>query len=226
LGARSAATLNDGTLYAGELQKVFAGHFIQLGGSVTHQLTFRQGITSFSRVLGTIAQDSPDLLYFPVFMPDGQYIIEQAKDTPGLENTRLMGADGLYTPDLVYGAGSAVNGFMVSSAVLESPQYDEFLDKYVAKFDSYPMNIFHAHAYDAFNIIKAAIEKVAVVLADGSVYIPRQALRDAIATTENFPGVTGVLTCNSYGECANPVIGIYEFKGGQYPPDLIWKQGE
>ena len=48
------------------------------------------GQTDMSSVLADIATGSPELIYFPIFMPEGAFIIDQAKTTPGLENTKLM----------------------------------------------------------------------------------------------------------------------------------------
>jgi len=100
--------------------------------------------------------------------------------------------------------------------------YNAFVAKYEAKFGSKPISIFHAHAYDAFNIIAAALEKVAVKNTDNSLVIGRQALRDAVAATKDFKGLTGILTCTPTGDCANPTIGVYEYHKGAYPPELIW----
>jgi branched-chain amino acid transport system substrate-binding protein len=222
LGVRKAATIHDGSLYADKLQGVFADEFTKLGGTVTLQTSVTIGQTDMSSVLASIASGSPELIYFPIFLPEGAFLIDQAKTTPGLENTKLMGADGLYSPDVMNSAGAAVEGFMVSSPLVQGPAYDAFVAKYVAKFGEQPINIFHAHAYDAFNIVVAAIEKVAVVESDGTIYIPRQGLRDAMAATKDFQGLTGVLTCNVDGDCANPIIGVYEYHAGQYPPTLIW----
>jgi len=72
------------------------------------------------------------------------------------------------------------------------------------------LSIFHAHAYDAANIIFAAIEKVAVVDADGTVHIGRLALREAIYATKNFQGITGNLSCSTSGDCGAPVIAVYQ----------------
>jgi branched-chain amino acid transport system substrate-binding protein len=88
--------------------------------------------------------------------------------------------------------------------------YLTFVDKYVAKYGTKPLSIFHAHAYDAANIIFAAIEKVAVKDADGTVHIGRKALRDAIYATKDFQGITGTLTCSQYGDCGAPVIAVYQ----------------
>lgn len=222
LGVRKAATIHDGSLYADKLQAVFADEFAKLGGTVTLQTSVTIGQTDMSSVLASIATGSPELIYFPIFLPEGAFLIQQAKTTPGLENTKLMGADGLYSPDVMNTAGDAVEGFMVSSPLLQGAAYDAFVAKYVAKFGEQPINIFHAHAYDAFNIVKAAIEKVAVQESDGTIHIPRQALRDAMAATKDFNGLTGVLTCNVDGDCANPIIGAYVYHAGEYPPELIW----
>jgi branched-chain amino acid transport system substrate-binding protein len=95
--------------------------------------------------------------------------------------------------------------------------------KYNAKFGTTaPISIFHAHAYDAFNIIKTAIEASAVQDADGTLHIGRQALRDAIFATSAFPGLTGSLTCTPTGDCADPNIAVYEYHAGEYPPTVIW----
>jgi branched-chain amino acid transport system substrate-binding protein len=84
------------------------------------------------------------------------------------------------------------------------------VEKYKAKYGTAPLSIFHAHAYDAANIIFAAINKVAVLDADGTVHIGRKALRDAIYATKDFPGITGTLTCSPTGDCGAPVIAVYE----------------
>jgi branched-chain amino acid transport system substrate-binding protein len=222
LGVRKAATIHDGSLYADSLQQVFTDNFKKLGGEVTLQTSVTVGQTDMSSVLASVATGSPELIYFPIFMPEGALIIKQAKTTIGLENTKLMVADGLYSPDVVDAAGTSIEGVYVSSPVIQGAAYDTFVQKYVAKFGEQPINIFHAHAYDAFNIVKAAIEKVAVQEADGTIYIPRQGLRDAVAATKDFQGLTGVLTCSADGDCANPVIGVYMYHTGVYPPELIW----
>jgi branched-chain amino acid transport system substrate-binding protein len=217
-----AATIHDGSLYADKLTEVFRDEFTKLGGTITAATSVDPNATDMSSVLADIATGSPELVYFPIFLPAGAFIIDQAKTTPGLENTKLMGADGLYSPDVMNTAGAAVEGFMVSSPIVQGAAYDAFVAKYKAKFGTDPINIFHAHAYDGFNIVKAAIEKVAIQESDGTIYIPRQALRDAMAATKDFKGLTGVLTCNVDGDCANPTIGVYVYHTGVYPPELIW----
>ncbi len=230
-----AATINDGSLYADKLQQVFADTFKQLGGTITDQAAVDPNQTDMSSVLASIAAHKPTFMYFPIFLPAGALIVQQVRQSsdPAFNSITLMGADGLFSPDVPKGAGDYVEGFHVSSPVVSGPAYDAFVVKYKAKFGTAPISIFHAHSYDAFNIIKAAIEKVAVVDADGTIHIGRQALRDAALATKDFQGLTGVLTCTppaggptSPGDCANPVIGVYTYHKGAYPPELTWKPGQ
>ncbi|HEY5983597.1 MAG TPA: branched-chain amino acid ABC transporter substrate-binding protein [Anaerolineales bacterium] len=217
-----AATIHDGSLYADKLQAVFAEEFKKMGGTITAQTAVDPNQTDMSSVLADIAAGAPEMIYFPIFQPAGPLIIQQARQNAVLKDALLMGADGLFSPDVVTGAGDFVEGFHVSSPLVTGADYDAFVAKYTTKFGKAPISIFHAHAYDAFNMIKAAIEKVAVVDADGTIHIGRQALRDAMYATKDFKGLTGVLSCTPTGDCANPTIGVYEYHKGQYPPELIW----
>ncbi len=59
-------------------------------------------------------------------------------------------------------------------------------------------------------MIFAAIEKVAKKAPDGTLYIGRQKLRDALFATKNLKGLTGNITCSQYGDCADPRIAVYK----------------
>ena len=87
LGARKAATIHDGSPYAEQLQEVFADAFRDLGGEVTAQEAVNVGDTDMRAVLTSVAADSPDALYFPIFEPEGPFIVAQSSEIAGLENT-------------------------------------------------------------------------------------------------------------------------------------------
>ena len=88
---------------------------------------------------------------------------------------------------------------------------DEFVPAYEEAYGSKPLSVFHAHAFDAMNILVKSIEEVAIENDDGSLTIPRDALIDAVENTENYEGVIGTLTCTPDGDCATSVtIGVYE----------------
>jgi branched-chain amino acid transport system substrate-binding protein len=224
-GVRKAATIHDGSLYAEKLQEVFANAFKEMGGTITATEAVDPNGTDFKSALTSIAATQPEYIYMPIFVKAGSLIVRQAKEVTGLETVFLMGADGMFSPDVTEGAGDAVEGFFVSSPDLSAFSEDyttTFLPKYQEMFGSVPISIFHAHAFDATNIIFAAIEKVAVQDPDGTLHIGRQAFRDAMYATTDFKGLTGNLTCTPTGDCADPVIAVYEYHVGEYPPTRIW----
>ena len=226
LGLRTAATIHDGSLYAEQLQAVFSKEFQALGGEITGQEATDPEQTDYISVLTSIAAGEPEIIYYPIFIKGGSLITRQAKDVAGLEETVLMGADGMFSPDTVEGAGDAVEGLYVSSpdfTVFGDSYEADFVPKYAERYGvERPTSIFHAHAYDAFMIIAQAIESVAVQDADGTLHIPRQALRDAIYATKDFKGMTGNLSCTPTGDCADPHIAVYQYHAGEYPPEKVW----
>lgn len=225
LGVKKAATIHDGSLYAQKLQEVFAEEFVKLGGTITSQEAVDPNGTDFKSVLTSIAAGGPEIIYYPIFVKAGSLITRQAKEVPGLENVYLMGADGMFSPDVVEGAGDAVEGLFVSSPDLKAfaEEYNSvFLPKYKELFGTDPISIFHAHAYDAAMMIFYAIEQVAVQDADGTLHIPRQALRDFLYAIKDFKGLTGNLTCTPTGDCADPKIAVYQYHAGTYPPERVW----
>jgi branched-chain amino acid transport system substrate-binding protein len=54
----------------------------------------------------------------------------------------------------------------------------------------------------------AAIERVAAKRPDGTLHIGRHALRAALYATKDFAGVTGILTCDEFGDCGYPVFNV------------------
>jgi len=226
LGLTKAATIHDGSIYAEQLQQVFADTFKELGGTITAQESVSPDQTDMSGVLTSIASGAPEFIYHPIFIAAGTQLILQARQTPGLENVIQMGADGMFSPDVMNGAGEAVEGVYVSSpdfTAFGTDYNEKFLPAYEAKFGSVPVSIFHAHAYDAFNMLYACIEEVAQGDKDGGeVLIGRQALRDCMYATKDFKGLTGNLTCTPTGDCADPKIAVYMYHTGQYPPEKVW----
>jgi branched-chain amino acid transport system substrate-binding protein len=77
-------------------------------------------------------------------------------------------------------------------------------------------------------MIFAAIEKVGKKAPDGTLYIGRKTLRDALYATKDLKGLTGNLTCDPYGDCADPRIAIYKtsaenIKSLVLPDKPFWK---
>ena len=89
LGLTAAAALHDGDPYTEGLASVFADVFEELGGTVTSFEAINKGDTDMRPVLTTIAADSPQVLYFPIFEPEGNFVGAQSQEVPGLENIYL-----------------------------------------------------------------------------------------------------------------------------------------
>ena len=143
-------------------------------------------------------------------------IAKQAKATPGLENTKLVGSDGCLEKAFIDTGGTDVNGTYVSGPDLSSFQQNDFyvntfLPAYQAQFGGKPTAAYHAQAFDAMNILFGAIKKAAIKGSDGSITIPRTALKNAIYATKDYSGITGTITCTPLGDCAgSTTVGVYQ----------------
>jgi branched-chain amino acid transport system substrate-binding protein len=230
LKVKKAATIHDGSPYAEQLQAVFVETFKKLGGTITSQEAVSPTDTDMRPVLTKIATGKPEFIYYPVFIAAGGHITRQVKEVKGLEKVALMGADGIFSPDFYKAAGETAVGMYHSSPDFSAfgEGYKIFLEKHQKKYGEKPIAPFHAHAYDAAMMIFAAIEKVAKKAPDGTLYIGRKALTDALYATKNFKGLTGNLSCDKYGDCADPRIAIYKtsaenIKKLMLPDKPFWK---
>ncbi len=213
LGATTAATIADESPYTQGLVAACEANFEAGGGTLTGSEQVHSEDTDFKPILTSLAEQDPDVLYFPIFVAACTLIIKQAQDI--MPDAELIVADGCLSSDTLKNAGAAAEGVWASSPDLSAFQSDEFysgefIPAYQEAVGSEPLSVFHAHAYDATNVVFAAIEEVAIDNGDGSLSIPRQALRDAIFATEGYEGVTGTITCLDTGDCATDVtIGLF-----------------
>ncbi|HDD55354.1 MAG TPA: branched-chain amino acid ABC transporter substrate-binding protein [Chloroflexi bacterium] len=222
LGVTKVAAIHDGDPYTEGLAKVFADSFEALGGTVVEFTAVNKGDTDMRPVLAAVAAAGPpELIYYPVFTAEGGFLTKQAKEVSGLEDTILAAADGMISNAAIEAVGEAGEGMYFSGPDLgfSGALYEKFLAQYIEDYGSEPISVFHAHAFDATNMIFACIESVAIE--DGeSIHIGRQALRDCLYATEDFNGITGSLTCDEYGDCADPKIAVNQLQDGVYVP--IW----
>jgi branched-chain amino acid transport system substrate-binding protein len=202
LGVRRAATIDDGDPYTQGLSATFEQVFTELGGEVVLAAVVNKGDTNMRPVLTAVARSGAELVFFPVFRMEGDYIVLQAREMEGMEHITLMSAEGLYLAAFIEAVGEAGAGLhLVIPARPEGPAHDAFVARYETTYGEEPTVTYYAHTYDAVNLLLNAVEAVAVQEEDGTLHIGRQALRDALYATSDYQGLTGSLTCDEYGDC-------------------------
>ena len=213
LKAKKIVTVHDGSPYAQQLTVVTANSFTKLGGQVLSQEAVAPTDVDMHPLLTRVATEKPDALYFPVFVAAAAQILRQAKETPGLEKTALIGGGSLMAPDMIKAAGAAVVGFRIAypdvSPEAMGKTYPKFLEEYKKAYGEGPISGFHAQAYDAAELLIKAIDKVAKT-EGGTTYIGRKALRDAVFSTK-FDGTSGPIACDAHGECGEFKPAVYEY---------------
>jgi branched-chain amino acid transport system substrate-binding protein len=165
-------------------------------------------------LLTRIASEKPDLIYFPVFTAAAAQIVRQARSTPGLENTALMGGGSLLSADFIEAGGPSFVGFRIGYPDLSpdamGKNYPKFVDEYKKAYNEAPISGYHANAYDGAMLAIKAIEKVAKTDKDGNLFIGKKALRDEVFATK-FDGISGPIACDPYGECSQFKPSVLEF---------------
>ena len=219
LGLTTAAAIHDGDPYTEGLANAFAQAFEALGGQIVAFTAVNKGDTDMRPVLTAVAAAGPpEFIYYPVFTAECSFLTKQAKEVAGLENVVTAAADGCISDAAAEAIGSAGEGMYFSGPDISftGSEYDTFKAKYKEMFGTDTLSVFHAHAYDATNMIFARIEEVGVAEDDGTLHIGRQAMRDCLYNTSNFQGITGTLTCDQYGDCADPKISVSQLQGTEY----------
>jgi len=223
LGLTKAAAIHDGDPYTEGLASAFYDAFQALGGEGVGFEAEAADATNVEPLLTSIAAAEPQFLFYPVFQPLAPLLTNTAKTVPGLENTILAAADGVFSPSFLEATPGASEGMYLSGPDLSfanTMYQDEFIPMYQDMFGSEPTNVYHAHAFDATNILLNAVESVAQQGADGTLLIGRQALRDAVAATSGYVGLTGTLTCSEFGDCADAKIAVSHVENGEFVP--VW----
>ncbi len=232
LDLKTVATIHDGSDYAESNARIMTDEFVSLGGELLLAGAINRGDVDMSAILTEIAAVQPDLVYFPLFSPESEFVAAQMATTPGLEDVVAIASDSSLVADFPINVGSAAIGVYMTGPFSQGEAYADFLAKWDDEYGGTPPSGFHSHAWDATNILLDAIEAVARISDDGSALIGRQALRDAIAAVEDYPGLSGLLTCQEVsphaGDCASGAgLAIYQMNeaavnGEEWPPPIVW----
>jgi len=209
LNAKTAAIMVDRKNdYSTGLEKVINETFTRMGGKIVAVQSYQEGDQDFNAQLTSLKGGNPEVIFVPGYYNDVGLIAKQARDK-GI-TVPLIGGDGWDSTQLYAIGGTALNGSYFTnhySPYDTDPKVQKFVNDYKARYNSLP-DALAATAYDAAKIMFDAIKRSPSL--DGA------AIRDALAATKEFPGVTGTVTFNENRDAVKPIVMIEIKDGGTY----------
>ena len=195
LGYRTIGVLYAKNDYSQGLYEGMTASFEAAGGKVTIAEAFNVGDKDFKTQLTKIRSANPQAIYIPNYTAEMAQILEQASQL-GMK-IPFLSCDGFSNPEIYNLAGGFTDGviYVGPAKVKESPSYSKFVADYKAKYGVGP-DSFATNAYDGTNILLAAMDKV--YKATGK--FDRKAIRDAVAATKDYPGVSGTVNFAENGD--------------------------
>jgi len=209
LKAKRVAILSSvSNAYSVGLAKFFKETFVANGGLVVSEKNFSEGDKDFRAQLTAVKAANVDAIFVPSYYTEAALIARQARDL-GL-TVPLFGGDGWVADQLLEIGGDALNGCYYSthfSPENQDPVVQAFVKKFKARWGANENpDAFAALGYDAAFVLVDAIKRAGTT--DG----PK--LRDALAATKNFAGVTGVTNIDANRDASKPAA-IIAIKGGK-----------
>ncbi len=199
LKAKTVGALFDvGSDYSTGLAQVFKTTAEKMGAQTIAWESFSAGDTNFSAQLTNIQKANPDALFLPVYYNETGLILRQLR-AAGSKIT-VLGADGWDSPELWAIGGDALNGsYFVTHFLPADPA--PAVQRFVAVFGKrYPGNpsMGEALGYDAVRLLADAMMR--------SSFTEPEKIRDALAQTKNFEGVTGKITMDENRNALKPAM--------------------
>jgi len=208
LKLKNVAILRDlKSAYSVGLADAFIENFKKMGGSIATDQSYSGGDPDFSAQLTSIKSKNPDGIFVPGYYSEVGLIARQSRKL-GL-SVPLMGGDGWDSPSLQGIGGDALNNSYFSNhyaADDPNPVIQKFVSEYKARFNQTPDGL-AALGFDAANVLFEAMRR------SNSTDGPK--LRDAIAATKDYPGVTGKITINKDRNTDKPAV-VIEIKDGKF----------
>jgi branched-chain amino acid transport system substrate-binding protein len=172
------------------LAKYFQEALEHNGGAIIGNDDYKTGDKTFTAQITKIKASGtkPDVVYVSA-MPDEIGLIVKQMRQAGIM-APIVGGDGYDTPLLLQVGGKAANDVYFSThaymAPDSTPAIQKFYKDYKAAYGTDPENAFAALGYDTLGLVADAIKRA------GSE--DPKAVRDAIAATNGYPGITGTIT--------------------------------
>jgi branched-chain amino acid transport system substrate-binding protein len=182
--------------YSVDLAKFFKDEFTKGGGKIVGEQSYASGDTDFRAQLTSIKASSPQVIFVPGYYSEVALAIKQGRQI-GIK-VPFVGCDGWANQALLDVGGKALDGCYFTNHFAPddpNPVVKQFVDAYKAKYGTIP-DTFAALGYDDARLMIDAIKRA------GS---PNsQAIRNALASTKNFPGVTGEITMRPDRNASKP----------------------
>jgi len=195
---KAVVILDNSSDYAKGLATNFTSTFEAGGGKVVATEAFVSGDTDFNAIITKIKGESFDVVFIPGYYNEAGLIIKQARNQ-GID-APILGPDGFGAPELTELAGAdALNDVYFSShfsSLDKDPSVMGFIESYKAKYGKDP-DQFAALGYDLAMFVIDGIKRAG---SEDPV-----ALKDALAQTKDFKGITGSF---SMDENHNPVKAV------------------
>ncbi|RBP44325.1 amino acid/amide ABC transporter substrate-binding protein (HAAT family) [Roseimicrobium gellanilyticum] len=194
--------------YSVGLSQYFKEYFTKNGGTIVGDQSYSSGDKDFKAQLTKLKEGAPDAILASGYYNETGLIAVQCREL-GI-SAPLLGGDGWDSPSLVEVAGKAIEGSFFSnhfSAEDKAPIIQNFITKYKEKNDGKTPDAMAALGYDSMMILGAAIKKAGTT--EG------KALRDAIATTKDHAGITGVISLDEKRNANKPAV-ILTIKDGNF----------
>lgn len=207
LKAKTAAVLRDQKSdYSMGLADFFEKRFKEKGGTLVADQSYVAGDIDFKSQLTTLREKKPDVIFVPGYYTEVGLIAQQAREL-GVR-VPLLGGDGWDSSKLYEIGGKSLDGCYFSShysAQSTDPKVQAFVKKYQARFGQVP-DALATLGYDAMGVLVAAMKKAKSLDAAD--------LRDAIAATKQFPGVTGSISLDADRNAVKPAV-VLKISGGK-----------
>jgi branched-chain amino acid transport system substrate-binding protein len=208
LKVKTAAIMLDvNSDYSRGLRQFFTESFQKAGGRIVQEQSYTQTDRDFKGQLTAIRAVNPDIIYIPGYYSQVGVIAKQAREL-GIK-VPLLGGDGWDAPQLWELGGQALNNTFISnhySVEDPKPEIQRFVAEYRKRHGAVP-DAMAALAYDAMKVLADAIKRAGTT--------ESAKLRDAIAATNSFPAVTGLITINAERNAIKPAV-VLELKDGKY----------
>jgi len=193
LGKKSVAVVYVQNDWGTQTKDHFVKELELLGAKVATQQAVKDGDTEFKAPLKKIKAASPDALAILTYYTTGALVTIQARS---LEiRVPLVGTGALQEDRFIEVAGrDNAEGVIVNTEFSPddpAPAVASFVAAYQKLHPHQRPGPYHALAYDAVRVVLDAIERVGV---------ERDAIRDALAETRSFAGVTGMFSFNDQRE--------------------------